>query len=383
MLDDDDRDDHVMDWAGGGGWQDNDPPPPSPPRAPSPPPPAPPPPAPKPKMGRYVARCRRGLVAGRFLPLHLGHQHLVDVAARSSAELDVVVFGSHSDLVPPAVRVAWLRETFPDAKVHATVATDDFAASIRNATNRVDYDVFYGGEIAAGLAAARSLGATFVPVDPDREAFPISGSQIREDPMKHFADIGPAARSWCVRRIAVIGPESTGKTEMCKRLSQIYGTRFVPEAARALAAARGGAIDREAIQLWMRTQIASEEAVARHANRVLFADTHPETVTLWSKRLFDDVQSGTPAELRDYDLVILCNDDVPFIGRPERDDRLARHRLFLDLAAHSEHARRVVITGASWEKRLLDARKAVDQLLYEKDLLSLRARRVIAAKAFG
>lgn len=268
-------------------------------------------------------------------------------------------------------------------EVNATVATDDFAASIRNATNRVDYDVFYGGEIAAGLAAARSLGATFVPVDPDREAFPISGSQIREDPMKHFADIGPAARSWCVRRIAVIGPESTGKTEMSKRLSQIYGTRFVPEAARALAAARGGAIDREAIQLWMRTQIASEEAVARHANRVLFADTHPETVTLWSKRLFDDVQSGTPAELRDYDLVILCNDDVPFIGRPERDDRLARHRLFLDLAAHSEHARRVVITGASWEKRLLDARKAVDQLLYEKDLLSLRARRVIAAKAFG
>lgn len=380
MFDDDDR---TRDWAGGGGWQDNDPPPPSDP----PKPPPPPPPAPKPKriMPAYRPQVKRGLVAGRFLPLHLGHEHLIEVAMRSSEKLDIVVFAKDGDAVPGATRVRWLQHAYPWASVHETVATNDFAASIQKATGRRDYDVFYGGEIPAGIAAAKAIGATFLPVDPERLAFPVSGTQIRDDVMKHFGEISAAARPWFVRRVAVIGPESTGKTELCKRLAQIYGARFVPEPARALAAARGGDIDAEALDLWVRTQLASEEAVARRSSRVLFADTHARTALFWSRRLGFDGVSNEMAKhaFVPYDLVLLCNDEVPFVGRPERDDPSARRELFNELAISTQKDRRAVIGGTSWENRILEARKAVDQLLVGKELLSKRGQSFVETHLAG
>lgn len=370
MFDDDDR---TRDWAGGGGWQDPDPPRDDPPPPPSPPPP--PAKKPKPVMSKYRPQVKRGLVAGRFLPLHLGHEHLIEVALRSSESLDIVVFAKDADPIPGATRVKWLERMFPWATIRQTVATDDFATSIEKATGRTDYDVFYGGEIAAGIAAAKSIGATFVPIDPEREAFPISGTEIRADVMKHFGEISSVAKPWFVRRVAIVGPESTGKTELSKRLAHIYSTRFVPEPARALAAVRGGTIDTEAIELWIRTQIASEEAIASRANRVLFADTHARTALVWSEFF------GMTPEVRshlhlDYDLVLMCTDDVPFVGRPERDDPAAR-RARLDALGTVEYQKRTIIEGTSWENRLLTARKAVDQLLLGKELLSLRGKSMV------
>ncbi len=35
-----------------------------------------------------------------------------------------------------------------------------------------------------------------------------------------------------IRKIAIIGPESTGKSELCQHLARIYDTEWVPEYAR-------------------------------------------------------------------------------------------------------------------------------------------------------
>ena len=128
MFDDDD--DRTRDWAGGGGWQDPDPPPDSPPpkQAASPPPPKP---KPKIDLGVFEPKAAHGLVAGRFLPLHVGHEHLIEVARRSSQKLDVVVFGNDGDPIPSATRARWIRDTFPNVTVYTTVGTNDFAASIQ------------------------------------------------------------------------------------------------------------------------------------------------------------------------------------------------------------------------------------------------------------
>lgn len=380
MFDDDDRSDRTMDWAGGGGWQDPDPPPDSPP----PPKKRPePPPEPKVAMGPFVAKVKRGLVAGRFLPLHIGHEHLIEVARRCSDDLDVVVFATDGDPIPAATRIRWLRDAFPGVGVYETTPIADFASAIRNATGRTDYNAFYGGEIAQGIAAANALGATFVPVDPARDAFPVSATQIRDDVMKHYNEIASIARPWFVRRVAVLGPESTGKTELCKRLAHIYSTRFVPEPARALAEARGGTIDPAAIHLWVRTQVASEEAVARRANRVLFSDTNATTAAFWSRRLWGDIPPDMPKHTanRDYDLVLVCRDDVPFVGLPERDLPDARRKMFADLRRAWNDA--VVIEGSSWEKRVLDARKAVDHLLAARGFLSKRGKLLVDGKLAG
>lgn len=367
MFDDDDR---ARDWAGGGGWQNDDPPPP-----PSPPPP---PkkrktkPVPRPTHA-YRAQGGRALVAGRFDPLHRGHEHLIEVARRSSEALDVVVFTSPNDAVPASTRMAWIAETFPGIGVYETVSVPDFALAIKKAIKRApNYDTFYSAEIASGIPAAKAIGATFVPIDPNRETFPVASTQIRADVMGHFDDIAAAARGHFVRRVAIVGPESTGKTELAKRLAQIYSTRWVPEPARALAEVHGGDLEWADIELWTRTQMAAEDAAARHARRVLFSDTEARTPNMWARRMFDE--EVTSAELatknREYDLTLVCLDDIPFVGRPERDDPEGRREMMQSFLRWRE--RGAIVISGGFEQRVLDARKAVDQLLAAKGFFSKR-----------
>jgi NadR type nicotinamide-nucleotide adenylyltransferase len=376
-MDDDDR---VTSWASGGSWQNDDPPPP-----PSPPPPKK---KPRPKVAPfepYRPKALRGLVAGRFDPLHRGHEHVIEVARRSSDDLDVVVFTSPNDAILGDTRVRWLREAFPGLSIHQATPLSNFAEAIRRATTRTKYDVLYGSEIASGIAAAKSVGATFVPIDPEREAFPTSGTDIRKDVMKHFGDLAVVARPWFVRRVAVVGAESTGKTDLCKQLARSFSTRFVPEPARGLAAVSGNDLDPAAIELWARTQMASEDSIAHHARRVLFADTDIQSVLCWSERLFDRVHPGLQeiAHARRYDLRLICANDVPFVGAPARDDPEGRKELYERLCKVKVSAEDVVLSG-SWPQRTNRAREAVDQLLKKKGgFLSERGARMVDEGASG
>jgi len=56
---------------------------------------------------------RRGLVFGKFMPLHRGHQHLIDTALSQCDDLTIVVYDSDpaGDYTPMPIelRLAWLR----------------------------------------------------------------------------------------------------------------------------------------------------------------------------------------------------------------------------------------------------------------------------------
>src|SRR5205085_9004498 len=65
---------------------------------------------------------------------------------------------------------------------------------------------------AYGAELARRLGARHVALDPSRRQVPISATQIRAQPMLHWRFIPPPVRPYYVRRVAILGAESTGKT---------------------------------------------------------------------------------------------------------------------------------------------------------------------------
>lgn len=114
-----------------------------------------------------------------------------------------------------------------------------------------------------------------------------------------------------------------------------------------------------------RKQIASEEALARDADRVLICDTDPLATTVWAEFL----AGGCPQELRDlarrpYDLTLLTTPDVPWDADDGRCVPGARGTFF----ARCEQALRaagrsfVVITGG-WEERLSVSLRAVEELV--------------------
>ena len=58
-----------------------------------------------------------GLVVGRFDPPHLGHSSLLDAASDRCDRVAVYVNSGPRDVVPGALRVAWLAELHPEAVV--------------------------------------------------------------------------------------------------------------------------------------------------------------------------------------------------------------------------------------------------------------------------
>lgn len=135
-----------------------------------------------------------------------------------------------------------------------------------------------------------------------------------------------------VKRIAVFGTESTGKTSLAKRLSGHFGEPWSAEAAREFWEANG-TITADDLDAIGRRQIANEEAAAVNARRVVFCDTDLITCTLWNDLLFpgacpDWEREQADRRARNYALYLLCDADVPFAPDPQRcfPDEAGRQR---------------------------------------------------------
>jgi len=162
--------------------------------------------------------------------------------------------------------------------------------------------------------------------------------------------------------VCIFGPESTGKSTLAADLAREFRTVHVAEYARGLLDFKGGRCDPEDIPLIVRGQIASEEALARQANRVLFCDTDPLTTSIWSDWLFGDCPNWARQEARRrrYHLTLLMDVDVEWVDDRQRFLRREEQRqAFFDRCreALEAHGRPYVIIRGSWNERFSRARQ--------------------------
>jgi HTH-type transcriptional repressor of NAD biosynthesis genes len=311
----------------------------------------------------------KGLVVGRFLPPHRGHQFVCDFARKFASSLTIAVHASVGDPYSVYERMAWLREMFPTAKVLevSPTAPSALVATIVKKVGPIDF--VFGSE-AHGQDLAKAIGARFIAVDPQRKVVPISASQIRLDPMTHWAFIPPTVRPRFVLRVCLIGPESTGKTTLAQKLAEHYKTVCVPEFARTLTDDGRANWTPADVQTIARAQLAAEEALARQANRVLICDTSVLQVKLWSQRLFGIAPPMVEELARKprHDLCILVDPGVPFVGDSARNQP-AERAAFADWCTQAVKARNFPISWrvkGSWDARFAEACKAVDHLIDRK-----------------
>ena len=137
-----------------------------------------------------------------------------------------------------------------------------------------------------------------------------------------------------VRRIAVFGPESTGKTALAEKLAAHFRAPLVREYARERWDAQGGFLGLEdmwpvAQEQWRREDAGVEHAVGA-GGRLLMCDTDALTTMLWSDLLYgttpEALRRGAEQRCRNYALYLLLDVDVPFVADPQRcfpdeDDR--------------------------------------------------------------
>jgi NadR type nicotinamide-nucleotide adenylyltransferase len=134
-----------------------------------------------------------------------------------------------------------------------------------------------------------------------------------------------------VRRIAVLGAESSGKSTLCEALARRYDTLWVPEYLREFVEVNGR-VPFEADQYGIaRTQLAREDAAAAQANRFLFCDTTPLMTALYSRVYWGrvDAQLDALARRHDYALTLVTAPDTPWV--PDglmRESEEVRERVF-------------------------------------------------------
>lgn len=174
-------------------------------------------------------------------------------------------------------------------------------------------------------------------------------------------------------RIVLSGTESTGKTWLAQRLAAHFGEPWSAEYAREYWDAHGGIVakDLDAVD---RGQVASEEAAAARARRVVFFDTDLITCVMWNDLLFPGacpawVREAAEERARRVALYLLCAADVPFAPDPQRcfSEEAERQRvagLWRD-ALVSRGVPLLEIRG-TWAERERAAIAAVERVLRER-----------------
>jgi NadR type nicotinamide-nucleotide adenylyltransferase len=171
-----------------------------------------------------------------------------------------------------------------------------------------------------------------------------------------------------VRRVCLLGAESTGKSTLAQALAARFRTLWNPEYGRPYTEI--GRPSGARWSSWEFTHIARmhcwyEDFLATLAHRVLFSDTDAFTTAV-----FHEVYLGVPAtgfdELvrRRYDLLVVCGLDVPWRHdgiREFEEQRSWMQERYLERARASD-CPWLLVEGPP-ERRLQAASDAVEELL--------------------
>ncbi len=128
-----------------------------------------------------------------------------------------------------------------------------------------------------------------------------------------------------MRKIVVIGPESTGKSTLCAQLADHYQCKWVHEFAREYLEDHGALYTYEDLWKIAEGQMQLEDTVTAAAiadkDKFLFIDTNLYVTKIWSEFVFGKCDPRILKEiaLREYDLYLLCNTDLPWTPDPLRE----------------------------------------------------------------
>ena len=192
-----------------------------------------------------------------------------------------------------------------------------------------------------------------------------------------------------VKKIVIIGPESTGKSTLCAQLAAHYNTIWVREYAREYLLKNGTDYSFENLLDIAKGQVAGEElAVERWSlaladsseqqttslptgqagnDQPVFIDTDMHVMKVWCEFVFEKCHHWILNRIveRKYDLYLLCNIDLPWVKDELREypDLISRQKLYhhyKDIMLNQQ-VPWVDISG-NYEERLKKAMEAIDHI---------------------
>ena len=136
-----------------------------------------------------------------------------------------------------------------------------------------------------------------------------------------------------MRKIVIIGPESTGKSTLCSQLAEHFKTCWCPEFAREYLKETGGKYSFHDLLNIAHGQLELEDTMLTQAkNGFYFIDTDMYVMKVWCEVVFETCHTWILKQiaLRKYDLFFLCDIDLPWVKDDLREypDLEFRKKLF-------------------------------------------------------
>lgn len=253
---------------------------------------------------------KRGIVVGKFDPLHRGHVDMIQWASGKANEIIVVI--SHSDTVSkelfegskltryltkedklkivaktfqhqPNIHPVIVDETdcptYPDGWVSWSKLVVEAVEGIRGiAPVPWDETVFFSSEPQDEEGYTKHFGCKGVMLyDPERRTSTVSASAIRKDPHKYWEYLPRASSELLAPVVEIVAGESSGKTFLVDKIGNYYGTPTVWERGRNWTSDELGG-DEGALQLYDYDGIAISHHedirfAKRNARRFVITDT--------------------------------------------------------------------------------------------------------------
>lgn len=209
---------------------------------------------------------RIGVMFGTFAPLHYGHQQEIYAAAAQNDAVILITSGYKGDRgesvgLDLIKRFRYLREAYNDEptiqvsminednipkyidknhngwKEWAELFVETVRASMLNPDAPVEYTVYTGDidyvpELETRMPALAQSNETWRVKFMDRTAIPVSGTMIRDNPMKYWQYINRVFRRAFTKKVLVVGASSSGKSTLVRRLARSLNAPFSEEYAR-------------------------------------------------------------------------------------------------------------------------------------------------------
>jgi HTH-type transcriptional repressor of NAD biosynthesis genes len=337
---------------------------------------------------------RSGITCGKFMPFHRGHELMIDFAAAVLDHVVVMVAGKETDTVPLSLRYKWVAETYkgnpkvsvisfhddityvgePDADgtIHDPIFWEKWVEAFRKAAP--DATHFFSSDMY-GKVAAEKLGIEWLPVDPDREMVHISGTKIRQQTTRNFDYLTLAAKKDLVKKVVVIGPESTGKSTLTAKLAEHFKTSFANEWGRTVCLAKNKLTETDFENIAVAQQTLIDIAIKNSAGGVVFSDTEAYTTYLFGRLYLNKNLEAIRQRAinQKFDLYVLLAPTVEWIqdGTRTIDSQIAREKFFNDLYYFLVKHKKpfVVVDNDNFEDRTNEAIDAVQYLLTKDELM--------------
>ncbi|MCB9081945.1 MAG: AAA family ATPase [Lewinellaceae bacterium] len=323
----------------------------------------------------------RGLVLGKFMPLHTGHVGLITFAAQHCDHLLVLVCAEAQEPIAGDIRLGWVQQavanlpqvevtllTYRDADLPNTSASSQAVSRLWADFIHRQYGNFqvvfssepYGEYLAAYLHCRHQA------YDPPRREYPVAASLIRTHPLRYWDYLPAGVRPYFTRKIALLGTESTGKSTLTQHLADHFGGVAVPEMARDIVAHTDQVTPRDLQDIAFAQARAIEEALTRGVP-LIFIDTTLLITQAYSRFLFDEALSVPTwiEEVNQCHCYLFLTATAPYVQDGTRLTEAQRNQLD---SFHRQEALRagitlVEISGNTWHARTDEAIARVNDYL--------------------